>query len=46
MTEQEAIIDNQRAPDLEEMEAEINALIREMEADRFQVAENTDLDLP
>jgi hypothetical protein len=45
MTEQE-IIDNQRALDLEETEAEINALIREMEAERAQVAENTDLDLP
>ena len=45
MTEQE-IIDNQRALDLEETEAEINAFIREMEAERYQVAENTDLDLP
>ena len=45
MTEQE-IIDSQRALDLEETEAEINALIREMEAERYQVAENTDLDLP
>ena len=45
MTEQE-IIDNQRALDLEETEAEVNALIREMEAERYQVAENTDLDLP
>ena len=45
MTEQE-IIDNQRALDLEETEAEISALIREMEAERYQVAENTDLDLP